>query len=419
MRTGSTWTPHWAWIGAALSILGCTTANPQYLAQNTEAGGEEAASLGSDESETDVGSSDDESTSDEAEATDTDTDESDETDTGAPECQAPTNYIDCDVAGLQLSDKPELAFGLNCNGPLDSTIHSDGLVAFSAEDPTSYRVAKTFGVAPGPNHGGKLWAANESAVSGGDGFPDIPANTSASILILSTGYLPEADNMGAVLVEEPQFNHEDNDNPDWSGDNPYPPAPITPDKGSNFGAGGTPFKDCDGIGDCSESLYNLWVEVDEDELVVDQFYDQLWMQFTVTPPPGVHGFLFDFAYFSSEYPESIGTQYVDMFVVWVASEGYTGNLTFVDDLPLSSNSLTDAGGFDFLPENPALDWTGFEENAGTGWRLARGPATPGVPMELTFFLADGTEPIAGSVVLLDNFRWICEGCEGDGCGFTP
>lgn len=330
---------------------------------------------------------------------------------GDPECGAPLDYLDCDIANNTLTNDPFAAIGLGC-GVGDQAIEIAN-ASMSAADPASWRIAKYFGLAEGPNHGGMLWAARETqpVPSANPNFPAIQPNTSAAILILSTGVLPPVNFDGGVIVPyDTQAANGENQNPD-GGDFP---SPISPLHGSNFGQGGTPFVNCDDVNDCSDSLHHQWYE-----LAWNSLSDKLSLQFTMITPPGVHGYIFDFAFFSSEYPLFIDTMYNDMFVAWSESEAFTGNLTFIGAAPMNTTSLAAANGFEFIELAPALDGTGFELNAGTGWLLARGPATPEDKVRVTLSVSDLGDALYGSVVLIDNFRWDCAGCEGDNCGFTP
>ncbi|MCA9700507.1 MAG: choice-of-anchor L domain-containing protein, partial [Myxococcales bacterium] len=174
---------------------------------------------------------------------------------------------------------------------------------------------------------------------------------------------------------------------------------------------------CDGVNDCSDSLYNHWY--------VNNWNnpnDKLWMQFDLTVPLGTEGYVFDFAYFSSEFPSWYNTQYNDLFIAWSTSETYTGNLTFVNGAPLTITSLEDAGAFQYKNNAAQLAGTGFEGHAGTGWFTARGSAAPEESFQITFFIADMADSVLATGVLLDNFRWECAGCvpsEVDSCGIQP
>jgi hypothetical protein len=222
-----------------------------------------------------------------------------------------------------------------------------------------------------------------------------------------------ANNQSVVIENNPQTGNGDNGNVDAGG----LPAPLSSQRGSNNGMGGTPFMNCDLVNDCSDSLYqwwnvNNWNNPD----------DKLWMQADLTVPPGTEGFVFDFAYFSSEFPVYYNTQFNDQFIAWSTSEAYTGNLTFVNGAPLTITSLEQAGAFAYKAQAPELAQTGFTGNAGTGWFVARGPAMPEETFQLTFFISDLGDSSLATGVLIDNFRWECAGCipsEVNSCGIQP
>ncbi|WP_181198140.1 choice-of-anchor L domain-containing protein [Enhygromyxa salina] len=329
-----------------------------------------------------------------------------------PLCGAPEHYADCDFNDQDdLTDSPFAALGLGCTGPDSETIPVVE-PALTANNPASWRVATHFGEAEGPHFGGYLWAAHDNEfVSPGGDLPDIPPNTSGAILILSTGLLPEPDESGGVVLQPGSQTNSDNNANASGGEFP---EPISPQLGSNFGQGGNPFYDCDGVNDCSDSLYEQWF-VDG----WNQLHNKMWLKFKVTPPAEVYGYMFDFAFFTSEYPDFVNTTYNDMFVAWSNSEAYTGNLTFIGQSPMNTTSLAQADGFSHTDEDPALAGTGFEGYGSTNWLRARGPVAPGEEVEITLFMSDLGDKNNGSVVLLDNFRWDCGGCEVDDCGFTP
>ena len=232
--------------------------------------------------------------------------------------------------------------------------------------------------------------------------------------MLSTGVIASPDLEGAVHeVASSQSGNGNNGNEDAGG----LPPPLSALKGSQMGVGGTPFVDCDGINDCSDSLFEHWVTNGWNDP-----NDKLWMSFDVDVPAGTFGYVFDFAYFSSEWPVYINTQYNDLFIAWQVSEVYTGNVTFVNDAPLTITSLDAAGAFAYTDAAPELAGTGFESHAGTGWFTARGAVNENENAGITFFIADMADSILATGVLLDNFRWECEGCipsEIDDCGLTP
>lgn len=409
--------------GLALTGLACTRDNPAFDAPDEV--GESVADVGSEGPDTETGSTDSGSTdsgstdttsstdsgsTDTGSSTDSGVTETDtgETDTGEPLCGAPTIYADCDAQNDGVTELPWQAIGLGCEGPEGETIAVTN-PEFASVDTAAWRVAKAFGTAAGPNYGDKLWAARPDSIKASDGVTELPPNTSSAILILSTGKLPSPNLDGAVApLPGTQLAQGANQNPDLGG----PPEPINPALGSNNGAGGTPMLNCAPAKDCSDSLHESWVANN-----YGVFHDKLWMRFTVTPPPDVHGFVFDLAFFSSEYPQYADSPaYADTFVTWASSESFSGNLSFIGAEPLSTYSLAQSGNFAHLGPTPELLGTGFETNAATAWTRVRGPANPGEPVEIVLFLTDLGDATRASVVLLDNFRWDCGGCLPEGCG---
>jgi hypothetical protein len=326
-----------------------------------------------------------------------------------PNCAAPAQYIDCDGVPGNLTTNPFQAIGINCGDDPSTTVVAANAVMNSNND-DAWRIVTGFGTATGPHYEGRLWAANDSAwLSPND--EEIPANTSSAILILSTGVVNTPNAEGVVThASGSQSWNDGNGNESGGG----LPAPLSALRGSNNGMGGTPFMNCDLVNDCSDSLYEHWY--------INGWNspnDKLWMQMELTVPAGTEGYLFDFAYFSSEYPFYYNTVFNDLFIAWSTSETYTGNITFVNDAPLTITSLEDAGAFQYKSDSPALAGTGFEGHAGTGWFVARGSAAPYETFQLTFFVSDMADTALATKVLLDNFRWECAGCipsEVDSCG---
>jgi hypothetical protein len=174
---------------------------------------------------------------------------------------------------------------------------------------------------------------------------------------------------------------------------------------------------CDLVNDCSDSLHDHWFNQNWDDP-----NDKLFMQFDLKVPEGVKGYVFDFAYFTGEWPVYVDSVFNDMFVVWSTSETFTGNVAFVNDAPLTVTSLHHANAFQHKNNDPALAGTGFDGHAGTGWFLAKGSAKPGETFQITFFIADMGDAWLATAALLDNFRWDCKGCipsEVDDCGIQP
>jgi hypothetical protein len=307
-------------------------------------------------------------------------------------CEAPGNLLSCDAD----TTDPFQAIGLNCPGGPDEMIPIFNTL-FESPNSNAWRVARQYGTYIDPNTNQPIWSPKE-----GEQF-----------LMISTGVIAQPDANGVVTMTSP--NSTNNGNPSFV---PMP-APMNPARGSNNGAGGTPFVGCDGIGDCSDSIQAQWTQGG------GQARDLLWFQFELEVPGGTHGFNFDFAYFSREFPTFIGGTFNDMFVVWSSSEAYTGNLCFVNDKPCT---VTGLGGTSQNPQQtyksnaPELAGTGFEPNGATGWYQAKAAAAPGETLQLTWAVFDMGDAIYDTLVIIDNFRWDCEGCvpsEVNPCGIEP
>jgi hypothetical protein len=141
------------------------------------------------------------------------------------------------------------------------------------------------------------------------------------------------------------------------------------------------------------------------------------LSYTTTVPAGTFGFTYDFAMFSTEYPVYYQTQFNDMYIAWLESEQWTGNISF-DELgnPISLN----AGFLDYKDapnpidcpapcSAPELGGTAMEGHAGTKWLTTTAGVTPLEEITLIFAVFDLSDPVLDTVVLLDNFQWGCEG----------
>ncbi|HET6584560.1 MAG TPA: choice-of-anchor L domain-containing protein [Nannocystaceae bacterium] len=164
-----------------------------------------------------------------------------------------------------------------------------------------------------------------------------------------------------------------------------------------------------GSGDCSNSLMQEWLKG-------GRAYDYGQLRMTTTVPSGVDGFTFDFAFFSVEYPlypdhESL---FNDMFVVWLDSESWTGNVSFDSSgHVISVNSVL----FDYrapsetCPNCQAPQLQGFaaDGHGGTEWLTTTAPVRPDEQMTLVFALFDMGDATFDSMAILDHFEWTCSG----------
>jgi hypothetical protein len=312
---------------------------------------------------------------------------------GDPICPLAQALVPCD----DLDDDPLHAIGLGCPGDAPESIPVSAVTFMS--NAAAYKVAAQFGT------------------SG-----DFAAHEGEKLLIISTGSLPNPDNDGQVVLGEGDGQvGTPNGNPDNVNNLP---APIEPQDGS----GGVPFENCDGQNDCSDTLEAQW------QLGESRANDLLWARFDITVPLEANGYEFDFALFTTEYPEWIDTMYNDIFVVWSTSETYTGNVTFINGQPLTVTALENY--FLYEGADAQLAGTGVDGvgggpmgmgmmepiGGGTGWFTATGSAMPEETFTIAWALFDMGDAYYDTSVILDAFRWSCEGCipsEIDGCGIEP
>jgi cysteine-rich repeat protein len=319
-------------------------------------------------------------------------------------CEAPGLVVPCDGE----SDDVLHAMGLGCDSLggewADITKHIPvSNFQFKSKATTAYRVVRQFGTFM--NGDTPLWGPKE-----GEKF-----------LLISTGNLPKA-NADGVLTAAPgsaQTGNTTNDNPDGVTSLPGIMKPV---KGSNNGAGGTPFMNCDGVGDCSDTLEYQW------NLGTKTANDVIYFQFDVTVPKGTYGYNVDFAYFSVEYPEWVNTSFNDMAILWSTSETYTGNVTFITDLndtprPLTVTALAQSGLMKYMEDSPELANTGYDQQGGgTGWATVKGSAQPEETFTLAWTVFDKGDTVLDTALIIDNWRWDCMGCipsEVDSCGIAP
>lgn len=300
------------------------------------------------------------------------------------QCLAPT-HIPCD----HLSDSPFNALELNCQehgGEWDET-NSTPIIAPSLISPdlNAWRVAKQFGT----------HMINENT-------PAFGPTAGERFLLLSTGVF-DADEQEGYIEKSPgsaKTGMTNNGNP--SGNTTFPGVMNT-ETGAE-----TPFIDCDGNNDCSNTLATHW---EEGTLANDVLY----VQFDVKVPEGTEGFEFDFAFFSAEL-QYIGSPFNDVALVWMSSDEYTGNLTYLYEqnmpVPMTLTSLDGLGLLQYGPNDPGLKMTGFDNvGTSTGWLTARGPAVGGEKITISIAVLDKDDAFLDTALALDNFRWSCEGCE--------
>lgn len=165
-----------------------------------------------------------------------------------------------------------------------------------------------------------------------------------------------------------------------------------------------------GKGDCSNTLGSEWAQGDD-------AYDYAEMRLSAKVPDEADALIYQFAFFSAEYPlwANPDAPFNDMYVAWLESEEWTGNVSF-DELgnPISINGVF----LDFLDADselctegtcvaPELDGFAMEGHAGTRWLETVAPVVPGEEIELIFAVFDLTDASFDTAVLLDGLHWGC------------
>jgi hypothetical protein len=148
--------------------------------------------------------------------------------------------------------------------------------------------------------------------------------------------------------------------------------------------------------------------------------DYTELRITATVPSMVNSFSYNLAYFSYEYPDYYLSVFNDMYIGWLDSEVWTGNISF-DTMghPISLN----AGFLDYRDASaandpqcqggctaPQLHGTCMEGHAGTKWLTTNAGVKPGETITVVLAIFDMSDSILDSYAFIDNFQW---GCDGD------
>ncbi len=260
------------------------------------------------------------------------------------------------------------AMGLNCPGELQVQASKDG-------DGAAFGVRSNFGQAGVFN-----------------------AREGSQYTVIGTGLVAE--------LNIPTPGGDDDEGPSFCNDQlggskdpgPNLPAPI---KINQVGGDCQQNPGLVGSGDCSNTVQAQFQQG-------QAAFDYTELRFVLQVPPGVVSFSYDFAFFSTEYPYYYGQQFNDMYIGWLESEAWTGNISF-DTMgnPISLN----AGFLDHRDDGgnlPALAGTCMRQHAGTNWLQTKAGVTPGETITVVFAVFDMADPILDSYVFLDNFQWGCE-----------
>lgn len=166
-----------------------------------------------------------------------------------------------------------------------------------------------------------------------------------------------------------------------------------------------------GTGDCSNTLEEEWT-------AGTGAYDYVELRMSAQVPAGFDALRYQFAFFSSEYPLWFdhNSPWNDMYVAWLESEAWTGNISFDEaGNPISINGVlldfrdAPAMGCEAPCEAPELAGFSMEGHAGTRWLETVAPVVPGETIELVFAVFDLSDGSFDSAVVLDDWDWTCSG----------
>ncbi|MCH9682993.1 MAG: choice-of-anchor L domain-containing protein [Deltaproteobacteria bacterium] len=217
----------------------------------------------------------------------------------------------------------------------------------------------------------------------------LPTEGSLS-LVMGTGDVSRLDDAGADCTQGEPFGRQY--------DFPILPAPLIA-----VDAGG----DClrrpqlAGFGDCSNTI--------EEQFTGGAFdYTDVWL--TTTVPDGADAVAVDYAFLTAEYPDYIDPDWNDMFVVWLESEQWTGNIA----LDGQGNAIAiDSVQLDYMDDDSDLavfEGTCMVGHGATGWNTGSGPVVAGEEITVVLALWDGGDPGLDAYALVDGLRWECGAC---------
>ncbi|MDZ4278125.1 MAG: choice-of-anchor L domain-containing protein [Dehalococcoidia bacterium] len=138
-----------------------------------------------------------------------------------------------------------------------------------------------------------------------------------------------------------------------------------------------------------------------------QFNDLVQLDLTLNAPSDANCLQFDFAFFSEEYPEFVGSIFNDAFIAEM--DGSTFTISEDPKQVIAPNNIAfdpvDGSVLDLTSELAYHENTGTTYDGATNRLSAGGLVTPGSEVQLTFSVMDLGDSIYDSTVFLDKFRW--------------
>ncbi|MCB0969381.1 MAG: choice-of-anchor L domain-containing protein [Ilumatobacter sp.] len=278
------------------------------------------------------------------------------------ECTIP-EHTPCDAGTFD----PFYAMGLNCPGEFQVNASTNGA-------PSAIGVRSSFG-------GSNAFDPREGSV----------------YAVIGSGHIADLDLVtpGGDSNAGPTHCNDDLGNYDPGGSLPAPI--LTNDVGGDC----TQNAGLIGTGDCSNTINGQFTQGGSAN-------DYTELRVVANVPPDVTSFSYDFAFFTTEWPWYANSAFNDMYIGWLTSELWTGNISFDNQgNPISLN----AGFLDYKDQNGTLNvfaGTCMRQHAGTAWLSTTASVSPGESITLVFAIFDLSDSILDSYAFLDNFQWGCE-----------
>lgn len=156
-----------------------------------------------------------------------------------------------------------------------------------------------------------------------------------------------------------------------------------------------------GTGDCSNTIESQFQQS-------GWKYDYQELRFSTTVPEGASTLSFDVAFLTKEYPVWLDMPFNDMFIAWVESSTWSGNVSFDQNGKALSLNAAFLEYFDENGDLPQFAGTCMRYSAGTGWLTTTVAVEPGDDIEVVFAVFDLDDANWDSFVFLDNVRWGCD-----------
>jgi hypothetical protein len=283
-------------------------------------------------------------------------------DTGAQACSLP-EHVPCDEG----TSDPFAALGIGCPGELAGEMSTSG---------------------PETGRGVRVSLGGTSTFDPREG---------SAYAVLGSGLVAELDSPTPADDPNAYPTHCNDDLGAFDPGDSLPAPVLTNDVAGDCASDGSLV----GTGDCSNTIAEQFTQGDSAN-------DYVELRLAVSVPQDVISFSYDFAFLSTEYPTYFGSTFNDMYIGWLESENWTGNISFDGDgNPISLN----AGFLDFKDDAgnlPELAGTCMQQHAATNWLTTTSGVTPGEDITLVFAIFDLSDSALDSYVLLDNFEWGCD-----------